>query len=449
MLEAVKRDLDEISSAVRTEVTYAGSAIGETLRLDDQESTANTVKRSLSSFFGQVSEALVPTIDEDEDTEAILITKDGSVTLTGFQKHLAELQMNDATYLTEPDDSLLDNYQRWLEIADQALFTQNQLAKQLSSSDILNEKYLALVPDRIPHMEFWKRYLFRRALLEDALANAEIAERRARNEARSTNTVSPKIAAAIIQTEQPKKTPSSAELDTAPEEVVAVDATIVTTATTADTAVVDESPIDLAEAVDELNMDDADIKWDADDFGTDEISEEEQARLLQEYEEEIQEREKRKSQIVSLEEKVSVNYRHLYLAYWKLLQRCVFPLQLHGKQSPEKTSTPTTTTTNTNPKSTAEKGKDSNKKTTAPKTQSTAASSANKTPATKAAPASGGKAKGAAAKGKQQTKSDALKIQKNHFKDASPTQPKSLAEDLKSEVDAASDESWEKDFDLN
>lgn len=42
MLEAVKRDLDEISTAVRTEVTNAGSVIGETLKLDEPESTAST-----------------------------------------------------------------------------------------------------------------------------------------------------------------------------------------------------------------------------------------------------------------------------------------------------------------------------------------------------------------------------------------------------------------------
>lgn len=298
-MEAVKRDLDEISTAVRTEVTAAGSAIGDTLRLDEPESTANTVKRSLSSFLGQVSEALAPTLEEEDDAEAILITKDGSVTLTGFQKHLAELQSNNATYLTAPDPSLTENYQRWLEIIDQTQFTQNQLAKHLSSSDILNEHYLTLVPDQIPHMEFWKRYLFRRALLEDALANAEIAERRARNEARSTKTISPKTPAAIIQTQQPKKSGDADDDETAIISSVGVDvlASSITNA--------DEQPIEIAKVAETAEIDDDDIKWEADDFGgTDDISEEEQARLLQEYEDEIQEREKRKSQIVPLEEKV-------------------------------------------------------------------------------------------------------------------------------------------------
>lgn len=203
VFEAVKRDLDEISNVVRSEVSNAGSIIGESLKLDEPESTANTVKKSISTFFGQVSEVLVPTI-EDDDTEAVLITSDGVITLSGFQKHLAELQSNDQTYLSAPDEKLIDNYQRWLEVIEQDQFTQNQLAKHLSSSEILNEKYLKLVPDQISHMEFWKRYLFKRALLEDALAHAELAERRAKAEARSTKTVSPKYSGEIIQTEQPK-----------------------------------------------------------------------------------------------------------------------------------------------------------------------------------------------------------------------------------------------------
>lgn len=111
VFEAVKRDLDEISTAVRTEVSHAGTVINDTLKLDEPESTANTVKKSLSSFFGQVSEALVPSIEDDE-SEAIIITSEGAVTLTGFQKHLAELQANDATFLSAPDATLQENYQR-------------------------------------------------------------------------------------------------------------------------------------------------------------------------------------------------------------------------------------------------------------------------------------------------------------------------------------------------
>lgn len=107
----------------------------------------------------------------------------------------------------------------WLECVDQDQFTQNQLARHLTSSEILNEKYLSLVPDKLPHMEFWKRYLFKRALLEDALAHAEMAERRAKAEMRSTKTVSPKRAGEIIQTEQPKTVQPADDKDENEEQI--------------------------------------------------------------------------------------------------------------------------------------------------------------------------------------------------------------------------------------
>lgn len=235
-------------------------------QLDEPESTASTVKRSLSSFLGQVSEALVPSIDDD-DAEAVLITNDGTVTLTGFQKHLAELQANDDTYLKQPEDNLAENYKRWMECIEQDQFTQHRLTKHLSSSEILNEKYLCLVPEQVPHMEFWKRYLFKRAMLEDALANAEIAERKAKSEEKSTKTVSPKKT--TIQTEQPKKVIEADDLQT-----------------------------------DDATVKDESIPWDQEDFGNVEITEEEQARLLEEYEKEMLERDEKKKSYIPLEEKV-------------------------------------------------------------------------------------------------------------------------------------------------
>lgn len=127
--------------------------------MDEPDSTANTVKKSLSSFFGTVTEALIPTVDDDDEAEAILITNDGSVTLTGFQKHLAELQASEDTYLVEPSNELADKYKRWMEVVEQDQFTENRLTKHLTSSHILNENYLNLVPEKISHMEFWKRYM--------------------------------------------------------------------------------------------------------------------------------------------------------------------------------------------------------------------------------------------------------------------------------------------------
>lgn len=199
VLEAVKKDLDELSTVVREEASAAGDALG----LTQADSTVNVMKKSISSFLGQVSDVLVPNVEEEE-AEAIMITKDGIVTLTGFAKHLAELQANDATYVQEPADELASQYKRWLEVIEQDQFTEPRLTKQLTNSQILNEKYLSLVPAKVSHMEFWKRYLFKKALLEDAVANAELAARKAEAEVASTSTVVPEKI--IVQTEQPKMT---------------------------------------------------------------------------------------------------------------------------------------------------------------------------------------------------------------------------------------------------
>lgn len=246
VLEAVKKDLDELSTVVKEEAQAASEVFG----LNQSDSTVGVMKKSFSTFLGQMTEVLVPPM-EDEEAEPVMITKDGLVALTGFAKHLAELQANDATYLNEPDSTLASQYQRWLEVVEQDQFTEQRLTKQLTTSQILNEKYLNLVPTKVAHMDFWKRYLFKKALLEDAVANAEAATKKAEQEAASTETVTPdKI---IVQTEQPKPTTEAEELK----------------------------------------------MWEA-DLGVQniELSEEEQARLLEEYEREIKEREGKTVEVV-------------------------------------------------------------------------------------------------------------------------------------------------------
>uniref|UniRef100_A0A2M4A2W6 BSD domain-containing protein n=1 Tax=Anopheles triannulatus TaxID=58253 RepID=A0A2M4A2W6_9DIPT len=261
VLEAVKNDLTELSTVVKSEATSASEALGRTLHIGEPDSTVGAMKKSFSSFLGQVTEALVPSLEEDEETEAVLITADGTVTLTGFHKHLAELQAREDTYVEEPADELREKYKRWMEVVEQEQFTEPRLSKHLASSTILNEKYVALVPSRVAHMEFWKRYLFKKALLEDAIANAEIAERKAKAAAASAETVAPNKT--IVQTDQPRRAIEEVEEETTPEEP--------------------SYPI-----ADDLAW--AEVpEFDATNI---ELSEEEQARLLEEYEQEIREREK-------------------------------------------------------------------------------------------------------------------------------------------------------------
>jgi len=261
VLEAVKNDLNEITTAVADTFNVApnededqdepSTSSDKPQQQQQSGNTVNYMKQSLSSFFGSVTDALVPQLDDDDATEAVLITSDDTIVLSGFAKHLAELQNNDETYLEEPSKSseLSEKYRMWLEIVEQDQFTQQKVNKMLESSQILNEKYNKFVPDTVSHMNFFKRYLFKKALLEDELANEE----RRRKE--------------VVIEKQP-----------AP--------------------VVVESPVETKAPAPPMKSDTV-VGGDL-DIANFELSEEEQAKLLEDYEQEIKEREKTKSDIVEV-----------------------------------------------------------------------------------------------------------------------------------------------------
>lgn len=141
----MKNDINEITTAV-------SDTFHVTPTEDEPESsspkhqqhpnTVNYMKQSISSFFGTVTDALIPQIDEEDVAEAVLITSDDTIVLTGFAKHLADLQNNDETFLEEPSKTteFAEKYKMWLEIVEQDQFTQQRVNKMLESSQILNEK---------------------------------------------------------------------------------------------------------------------------------------------------------------------------------------------------------------------------------------------------------------------------------------------------------------------
>ncbi|KAK5648688.1 hypothetical protein RI129_003580 [Pyrocoelia pectoralis] len=237
VFEFVKKDLEEFGTAVKNEassvVSSTGTAIEKTLKLNEPESTVGSMKRSFSSFLGQMNTVLNPSPD-DSDTEAILITEGSeAVTLSKLQQIIYELQKNEKTFMEEPGPSLDKQYQCWLEIIDNQL-DDDRLNRHLVNSTVLNTQYQKLVPEHVSHQQFWKRYLFRKALLEDELARQEAQEKR--EQERDSHELSEKH-----------------------------------------------------------------LQWDTEDFATDiELSEEEQTRLLQEYDEETKQKnlEKRKSMLI-------------------------------------------------------------------------------------------------------------------------------------------------------
>lgn len=184
VLQFVKRDLDEFSTTIRSEasnvVSSTTSVLKDKLRLDEPESTASTMKRSVSSFLGQVSSVLNPS-PEDDDEEAIVIHDSEPVVLTKYQMLQHALVTNPNTFLLGPEKEYEKQYEAWLEIVEDQL-SADRLSKLMASNPELHSQYTALVPNQVSHLEFWQRYLFRKALLEDEEARREAMERRAEKE---------------------------------------------------------------------------------------------------------------------------------------------------------------------------------------------------------------------------------------------------------------------------
>lgn len=155
VLEAVRNDLNEITTAVTETLNLVPTEeeINEEMNKSQSETDSDAgsvnfthVKQSISSsisqFFGTVTDALIPQIDEDDASEAMLISNDETIVLSGFMKHLKELQENDETYLEEPSKTAehAEKYRMWLEIVEQDQFTQPRIEKLLQQSHVLNEK---------------------------------------------------------------------------------------------------------------------------------------------------------------------------------------------------------------------------------------------------------------------------------------------------------------------
>lgn len=251
----VKKDLDEIGTAVKSEASHVFSTtstvIGKTLKLDVPESPANVMKKSLSSFIGQVSTVLNPEPDDEDDTEVILSSGDTTM-LSTYKKELEALQRVDATFIVPAYSPEFDAWRASLETTEAGVISLSSVAKRLDASPLLRSQYDKLVPDAVSHDEFWERYLFRVALLQDRLAAA--ARKQPMEE---LPTQDPVLAHLPMQTCMP--------IEQSPKKVLS--------------GLDEESPA----VAPELDA----VAWE-DDFANDvELTEEQQILLLEEYEKEI------------------------------------------------------------------------------------------------------------------------------------------------------------------
>ncbi|CAH0759921.1 unnamed protein product [Diatraea saccharalis] len=268
----VKKDLDEIGSAVKSEATHVFSTtsnvIGKTLKLDVPESPANVMKKSFSTFIGQVSTVLNPEPDDEDDTEVILSSGDTTM-LSTYKKELEALQRVDATFLVPACSGEFAAWRATVE-GGQALAAA-ACVRRLRGSPLLRDQYRRLVPDAVSHDHFWERYLFRVALLQDRLA-AAARKQPIEEQKPTTDPVMAHLPLQMPIEQSPKKVLSGVESETA---------TPTCETPSPEKVSLKNQPYDSSDV-------DSAVAWEDEDFANDvELTEEQQILLLEEYEKEI------------------------------------------------------------------------------------------------------------------------------------------------------------------
>lgn len=78
--------------------------------------------------------------------------------------------MDPNTFIMEIDGLLEKRYKAWLDwvkSGDSSMLSHEKLTKILNEYTPLHDNYHNLVPNSVSHADFWYRFLFRKALLED------------------------------------------------------------------------------------------------------------------------------------------------------------------------------------------------------------------------------------------------------------------------------------------
>ncbi|XP_069997252.1 BSD domain-containing protein 1 isoform X11 [Penaeus vannamei] len=180
VLEFVKKDFDEFTKVVSEEassvVSSTANTLKEKLKLDDDESTASNVKKSVSGFLNHVAEVFTPPPD-DGDQEAIVIRNQQPVILNRLQAAIYAISQDPETFTTDPEGEETQ-YETWVETFDLEA-RQTELSDLLVNNQPLRHHYTTLVPAQVSHVVFWHRYFYKVSRLEAAEARRQELKQRA------------------------------------------------------------------------------------------------------------------------------------------------------------------------------------------------------------------------------------------------------------------------------
>ena len=97
--------------------------------------------------------------EEDLEAEALLVQGDQEpVIMNRLQAQLYALASDPATFLTDPDPQDQTDYESWKSDLDKR---QGEISDLMVTNANIRKSYSTLVPDKVNHNLFWKRYFFK------------------------------------------------------------------------------------------------------------------------------------------------------------------------------------------------------------------------------------------------------------------------------------------------
>jgi len=167
--EFMRRDMGEFAQAVKQDASKIVNSTAEqlniNLNLEEAGEKTRIVTSQIGSFINKVVEKVAPQMPDDDEENLLVGTRKGVKTLDAYQTKIFHLQTNPETYLTGADDE--DEYKKFCEN-----FSIDENKEELSGIMLdfkeVRSIYTKLVPDAVTHEDFWRRYFYKKSLIQKA-----------------------------------------------------------------------------------------------------------------------------------------------------------------------------------------------------------------------------------------------------------------------------------------
>jgi len=180
----VSKDLEDVSTQATSMVRSSSTTLKKTLEKLDEKSDELadqayvSAKSSLSSAWRYAAGyATQMFTEEDLEAEALLVQgAQEPVILNRLQAQLYALATDPDTFLTDPhpDDSV--EFESWKCELDKR---QGEISELMVNNVNIRKSYQTLVPEKVNHNLFWKRYFFKVHLIELQESKRQMLKKRA------------------------------------------------------------------------------------------------------------------------------------------------------------------------------------------------------------------------------------------------------------------------------